>query len=71
MTDNRLPIWTVYAHPLDYPDDYVARLWLNADRTDTMLTAPTLAGLQALLPPGLYRMARQEQDDPVIVEIWM
>ncbi len=71
MDDPRLKIWTVYDSPLDYPGVFVARLWLNADRTESVLTAPTLEGLQALIPPGLYRMARHEQDDPVIVETWL
>jgi hypothetical protein len=25
----------------------------------------------ALLPPGLYNLGRHEDDDPVIVEVWV
>jgi hypothetical protein len=65
-----LPIWTVYQHPRDMPDAYVARLFLTGKPTEQVVQAPTLDEVRALIPPGLYRMPRQPGDDPVIVETW-
>jgi hypothetical protein len=72
-----LNIWTVYEHPRDYPDQYVARRFeVGAGRavpspTNDMFVADTLAELHALLPPGLFRMPRFEGDSPSIVECWL
>jgi hypothetical protein len=70
-----LPIWTVYDHPTDFPDCFIARLslvsrWGNVT-TQTILTAATLEDLRSQLPRGLYRLDRDPADDPVIVEVWM
>lgn len=70
-----LHIWTIYDHPKDYPDSYVARLSLVGPGitavTNAMFTADTLEELRRLLPLGLTRLPRQERDDPVIVEVWI
>lgn len=70
-----LEIWTVYEHPRDYPDKYVARKSLathpEPTRTDDMFTADSLNEVRALLPPGLYCFHRSPEDDPAIVEIWL
>lgn len=68
--------WTVYDHPLDYPSGYVARRWIaNRDGTVTptrdVLLDPNLASLRAMLPPGLARIERMPEDDPVIIEVWL
>ena len=31
---------------------------------------PTLEQVRLLIPPGLYRMPRQPDDDPAIYEVW-
>lgn len=66
-----LSIWTVYAHPTDYPNSYVARRFVLLSPTEDVLVAPTLNELRAMLPPGLYRMPRNEFDDINIVEVWI
>ena len=70
-----LEMWTVYDHPLDYPDYFVARksvVGVNAvTMTHEMFMADTLDELRKLLPAGLYRIHRYEQDDPMIVEVWL
>jgi hypothetical protein len=70
-----LHIWTVYDHPTDQPDCYVARLWIIGDgqikSSNDMFTADTLDELRRLLPPGLNRLDRFDQDDPKIVEVWL
>jgi hypothetical protein len=39
--------------------------------TGKIVTAPTLDGVRAALPPGLIRFPRQDGDDPCIVETWI
>jgi hypothetical protein len=65
-----LEIWTIYDHPTDYPDCFVARKFLNDQPTDTVLFAPTLARIREMIPQGLFPLARFKEDDPVIVESW-
>jgi hypothetical protein len=68
-----LSIWTVYAHPRDYPDHFVARRFVLATATPTsdVLIASTLDDLRAMLPPGFYRMPRMPGDDVNIIEVWI
>jgi hypothetical protein len=73
--DDALALWTVYDHPSDFPDRFVARLSLIS-RTGTVVTnetvsAATLEELRDRLPPGLHRLDRDPSDDPVIVETWL
>jgi hypothetical protein len=67
--------WTIYDHPRDYPDCFVARKWLaqrgGVVATTEMFTADTLDELRALLPPGLTCLARLPGDEPQIVEVWI
>ena len=68
-----LAMWTVYDHPADYPDHYVARKWLcgkELEATDEILLDADLDALRKRIPPFLYCMPRQEGDDPKIVEVW-
>lgn len=64
-------IWTVYASPLDYPGQFVARRWIFHEPTGDLLVADTLEELRAMLPAGLERFERFDGDDPVIVECWL
>jgi hypothetical protein len=70
-----LPMWVVYNHPKDFPEGFIARLHLAVDGrtlpTAAVQRAGTLAELRDLLPRGLVRIARNPQDDPVILETWL
>ncbi len=66
-----LDIWTVYDHPSDHPDCFVARKFVLDKPTDTLVKADTLEDVRRLLPQGLHRIARHVCDDPVIVESWL
>jgi hypothetical protein len=71
----QLEIWTVYRHPRDYPDKFVARKSLattpEPTHTNDMFVADNLDEVRALLPKGLHRLPRVAEDDPVIVEVWL
>jgi hypothetical protein len=71
-----LEMWTIYDHPADYPDHYVARKWLigskriEPEATDEVLLEIDLDVLRKRIPPWLYCMPRQSGDDPKIIEVW-
>jgi hypothetical protein len=70
--DDTLAIWTVYDHPTDFPDSYVARRFLLERPTRTVMIEPTLDALRSKLAAlGLVRLARSPEDDPKIVEVWL
>jgi hypothetical protein len=75
MTDDALALWTVYDHPSDFPDRFIARLSLisrtGVVATQKTVSAATLEELRDRLPPGLCRLDRDPSDDPVIVETWL
>lgn len=72
---HRLPHWTIYRPPThEYGPQWVARMWLAAPvlrSTRFTMTHDTLAELREQLPPGLARLDRQPDDEPVIVETWI
>jgi hypothetical protein len=71
MTDDELCLWTIYRHPPDYPDHYVARKFILDGPTSFALFASTLDAIRAKLPPGLYPIPRAPSDPEFIVETWM
>ena len=71
MSHPGLTIWTVYRYPADYPEQFVARAWVNGEATDEVLVAPSIEALRALLPPGLTRLPRSDCDPWVVVESWL
>lgn len=68
-----LKIWTycIYKHPKDFPDKYVVRRFIGEQPTDYHFVADTLEEVRDAIPSGLFRMDRQVNDDPVIVEVWL
>jgi hypothetical protein len=71
-----LIMWTIYAHPRDFPDKYVARKFVadggDPVPTEDVLLANTIAPLRAeMARRGLMRLARSVGDEPQIVEVWL
>lgn len=72
-----LSIWTVYDHPKDYPDNYVARLFITDKEgfvpTDSIIITDSLETLRTILltQMNLTRISRYNEDDPKIVEVWI
>ena len=69
--EEKVTLWTIYRHPKDYPDKYVARKFILDKPTSEILIGDTLEELRALLPFGLTRLERDLGDDPLIVETWI
>jgi len=76
MTDP-LSMWTVYKHPKDFPQAYVARRFEvdgeGARPTADILLSPDLERLRETLAREMHLVClmRNEGDDPVIVETWL
>jgi len=66
-----LPIWTIYDHPLDFPEFWVARKFELDKPTGEVILGNTLAAVRDTLPEGLICVPRAPADDPVIVECWL
>jgi hypothetical protein len=68
-----LNMWVIYDHPRDMPECFVARLWrIEAGRmipTIALRAAGTLAEVRDMLPRGLVRLDRWQNDEPQIVEV--
>lgn len=75
--DRRLGMWTVYDHPKDYPDGYVARLWWigrgTMEPSGTFVCGKDLEEIRTYLLTELRltRLERNTEDDPVILECWL
>lgn len=64
--------WTVYDHPDDFPDCYVARRFEGEEPTEEIIVSAELMPLRGLLAgKGLAPVRRSPEDDPVIVETWL
>lgn len=65
-------IWTVYDHPTDYPEHYVARRFENDRATAEVMTSGNLSALRAeMIARGLACLARHPSDDAKIMETWL
>lgn len=71
----QLPLFTLYDHPADYPDVYIARLWLTlpeARPTDYAMTCESVEPIrEQMINLGLTRLERAPEDDPSILETWI
>ncbi len=64
-------IWVIYDHPIDFPDEFVARKFILDKPTKDMIVMPSLDELRKMLPLGLTRLDRCLEDDPRIIEVWL
>jgi len=72
-----LAMWTVYDHPTDYPDKYVARRFDvardGARPTESIIIMDNLDRLRDMLAFEMHLtcLPRSPHDDPKIVETWL
>lgn len=69
-------IYTIYHNTSDYGDKYVARgvtvgPGITLPDPEPIAIGDTLEAVQDALPPGLVNLGRKDEDDPVIVEVWI
>lgn len=71
-----LIMWTVYDHPRDFPNNFVARRWLitaaGPKATDDVVVMAKLDSFRAAMQRcGRVCLPRRPNDDPVILEVWL
>lgn len=71
-----LDTWTIYDHPKDFPDHFVARKWIvNAagpTPTQDIIVSSRLDPIREQLDGlGLVCIGRAASDDATIVETWV
>ena len=68
-----LATWTIYDHPTDFPDHYVAREFVDGKPTESFIQGSELDTIRQILIAdfGLTCIPRDPTDDPVIVETWV
>lgn len=68
-----LSIWTIYDHPIDYPDHFVARCFIGEQPTSSTIVADNIETVRHILcvEMGLVCLTRSPEDDPKIVETWL
>ena len=76
MTQESLSLWTVYDHPKDFPDAFVARRFDVYPGmvlpTSAVLSASELQPIrETLSEQGFLPMPACSGDDPVIIEVWV
>ncbi len=71
-----LEMWTIYDHPSDAPDTFIARKWLifaeGTAPTDQTMCEQDIEDLRKYLrAAGWHCLGRNQGDDPKIVESWV
>lgn len=66
-----LSIWTIYDHPRDFPDNFVARAFTTGPTNEIILATELEQLRDAFDKAGLVCLARNPNDDPNIVETWL
>ena len=72
-----LAIWTVYDHPSDYPDKFVARRFYidgsGHHASGSIIISSDLERLRNILALEMHltRLVRDPSDEPQIVESWL
>jgi hypothetical protein len=64
--------WVIYDHPADYPEHFVARVFvLDQPQRKIMLTGDLEHFRKMFRERGYTLFPRDPSDDPAIVESWM
>lgn len=68
--------WTIYWHPSDFPQHFAVRMWWIPEAGvvtmhPTACLCLSLDEAREQVPAGAIRLAREEGDDPVIVETYL
>lgn len=70
-----MPLIAIYHNPTDYPDKYVARLWMTGQggprATACIVIRDTLEEIRATIPAGMVCFNRYPSDVLSLVETWL
>lgn len=68
---DQVNIITVYEHPADFRDEYIARLFWLDDATPYAIRGASLEEVRDKIPETFTLIPRVAEDDKVIVEAWL
>ena len=72
MAESKLPIITVYNdRTIEYPGQFVARLFDVAVPTRKVVIKPTLEELRKCIPSHMMNLIREDLDAPEIIESYI
>jgi hypothetical protein len=70
-----LIMWTIYDHPKDFPNNFVARKFIVTGEvlaTTSFILSDTLECIRdVMLGKGFVCLTRNDEDDPAIIETWL
>jgi len=75
--DNVLPMWVVCQNPADYPGKFTARCHYVCGGGLTLVDKGVwvcerlITIRREMIRAGRTRLPRQQDDDPVILEVWL
>jgi hypothetical protein len=61
----------VYKNPLDYPNKYVARVFVGVEPTDQVVVEDTYEAIMKHKPEHMFTMDRSPNDHPSVLEVWI
>ncbi len=69
---NQVEFWVIFDHPKDFPNDFVARKFLNNEPTEECLKCSDLEALRNHFRERYCTLIpRDPADNTVIIESWM
>lgn len=72
MNSNKLEIWVLYNRPIDCPDGFVARKFINNEPTSEVIKSQDIDLIRwQLRDRGLVPMPKHKDDAISIVECWL
>lgn len=72
MTTKTIEIWTMYDHPADYPNSFIARKFINAQPTNEVIVGQSVKEIRDILATkDLRHFGRSPDDDSIIIENWI
>lgn len=66
-----LPIVTVYFNTIDFPNQYVGRIYNVNHPCKYIVLGDTLEEVRSKIPNWMHRMDREDMDNLNIVEVWL
>ncbi len=67
-----IEIWVLYNRPIDYPNGFIARKFLNNEPTSEVIKSQDIDFIRwRLRDRGLVPVPRDKNDALAIVECWM
>lgn len=71
LNRNHMAVVEVFERALDYPEHYVARVFVDGAATAFVAVADTLGDVRGAIPLWMYPLKPCAEDDTRLVETWI